>query len=192
MSAWSLAGGWGPSPRGPAPPPPGWGSGTSCLLPSGSPPRPCLIGCPAGQLVLSLPRRWSYTPPHRPQTRAAAGHPELRGSWARERGRCGSAIVQRDLPGPTESGAWLGRRQGCSLGFSAWATWSRPMAFWPLAGELRALSASSGPSSGVPGDLWFWAGEGPEQPHFLTRYWSPSTPSYLPGQTPSLIAAVLT
>lgn len=32
----------------------------------------------------------------------------------------------------------------------------------------------------------------PQQPRLSTQHWNPSTPSYLPGQTLSLIAAVLT
>ena len=43
--------------------------------------------------------------------------------------------------------------------------------------------------SGVPG---FGLMRVPEQPRLSPRHWNPSTPSYLPGQTPSLIAAMLT
>lgn len=32
----------------------------------------------------------------------------------------------------------------------------------------------------------------PEQPRLSTQHWNPSTPSYLPGQTLSLTAAMLT
>lgn len=43
--------------------------------------------------------------------------------------------------------------------------------------------------SGVPGSGLMRA---PAQPRLSPRHWNPSTPSYLPGQTPRLIAAMLT
>lgn len=147
---------------------PGWG--TRASFPPG------LHTYPA---CLSVQQWWAALSSLRAASSHAGCH-RMPWAWAPGRaGQLGSAIVWGD-----HHGRW---GKGYSLGFRCRGLQNRQMAFWPLAHELHAQGS---------GGSWVARCSGlmriPERPHLLTRHWNPSTPSYLPGQTPSLTTTVLT